>query len=256
MKKILIVEDEMITSLELKMKIENWGYSIAGVAKTAAEAIEMTMKSKPDMILMDVVLNGQQDGISAAEIIQRNMEIPIIYVTSYSSDMIMERAHQTSPYAYIIKPFDDNELKFAIELALKKHELKKEFREQNELYDIISKNSGDVIWILEISSSKFVYVSDSVEDLRGYTPEEVMTQSMEDVMTMESYQRISDGLPERIKSLLSGENELRVTKHQVNQTHKDGSIVPTEVVITFLNNEKGEIDRVMGISRKLNETPN
>lgn len=253
MKKILIVEDEMITSLELKMKIESWGYSIVDIAKTAAEAMNMTMNLKPDMIIMDVLLKGEEDGIFAAENIQKKYEIPIIYVTSYSSDMMMERAQKTSPYAYIIKPFDDNELKFAIELALKKHELKKEFKDQQEIYNIISKNSGDVIWILDIASSKFIYVSDSVEALRGYTPDEVLEQSMEDVMTYESYQRILNSLPDRIQAILSGDESLRVSKHFVDQTHKNGSIVPTEVVTSFLNNENGEIDRVMGVSRKLTE---
>jgi len=204
MKKILIVEDEMITSLEMRMKIESWGFSILDVVKSADKAVEMAIKFKPDLIIMDVVLSGELDGISAAENIQKNIEIPIIYVTAYSSEMIMERAHKTSPYAYIIKPFDDNELKFAIELAIKQHELKREFKEQQELHNIISRHSGDVIWIMDIATSKFIYVSDSVENLRGYTPQEVLEQSMEDVMTYESNQRILKSLPTHINAIMSG----------------------------------------------------
>lgn len=251
MKKILIVEDEMITSLEMRMKIESWGYSVLDSVKSSADAVETAIKNNPDLIIMDVVLSGNEDGISAAENIQKHTEIPLIYVTAYSSEMIMERAHKTSPYAYIIKPFDDNELKFAIELALKKHELKKEFDEKQELHRIISKNLGDVIWILDLDSSKFTYVSDSVEGLRGYTPEEVLEQSMEDVLTLESYQRIMKALPERIQAILSGDESLKVSKHIVVQTHKNGSEIPTEVVTSFLYNENGDVDRVLGVTRKL-----
>lgn len=256
MKKILIVEDEMITSLEMRMKIENWGYSIIDNINSSADAVEIAIKKRPDLIIMDVVLNGDEDGISAAENIQKHVDIPIIYVTAYSSDMIMERAHKTYPYAYIIKPFDDNELKFAIELALKKHELKKELKEQQELYSIISKNLGDVIWIMDLASSKFTYVSDSVEDLRGYTPDEVLEQSMEEVLTIESYQRVLKALPERVQAILSGDESLRVTKHLVDQTHKNGTTVPTEVVTSFLYNENGEVDRVLGVTRKLETSLN
>ncbi|ADZ09592.1 putative PAS/PAC sensor protein [Methanobacterium lacus] len=251
MKKILIVEDEMITSLEMRMKIESWGYSVLDNVKSSSDAVETAIKNKPDLIIMDVVLYGNEDGITAAENIQKHVDIPIIYVTAYSSEMIMERAHKTSPYAYIIKPFDDNELKFAIELALKKQELKKEFDEKQELHSIISKNLGDVIWILDLKSAKFNYVSDSVEGLRGYTPDEVLEQSMEDVLTKESYQRIMKALPERIQSILSGDESLKVSKHLVDQTHKNGSKIPTEVVTSFLYNENGEVDRVLGVTRKL-----
>jgi PAS domain S-box-containing protein len=254
MKKILIVEDEMITSLEMRMKIESWGYSILDTAKSSTDAVEIAIQNKPDLIIMDVVLSGDEDGITAAKNIQKHVDIPLIYVTAYSSDMIMERAHKTVPYAYIIKPFDDNELKFAIELALKKHELKREFKEQQELYSIISKNLGDVIWILDLASTKFTYVSDSVEDLRGYTTDEVLEQSLEDVLTIESYQRVLNALPERVQAILSGDESLRITKHLMDQTHKNGSIVPTEVVTSFLYNSNGEVDRVLGVTRKL-ETP-
>lgn len=255
-KKILVVEDEGITSLELKTKLQSWGYSVVGTATSAEEALEMTRKLQPDLITMDVFIRGDEDGIQAAENIQKEMEIPLIYLTAYSSDLIMERAHKTSPYAYIIKPFEDNELKFAIELALKKHNLKKELKEVQERYNLISENSGDVIWILDINSQKFVYVSRSVETLRGYSPEEVLEQSMEEVMTPESYKRISNNMPSYIKAILSGDESLKITAREVDQIHKNGSIVPTEVVVTFLTNEEGKIDRVLGVTRNLSKFRN
>ena len=127
-KKILIVEDESITSFELEMKVQRWGYSVVGISTSGDEAFKMAVELKPDLIIMDIMLNGVEDGVELMERIQDTIEVPFIYVTAHSSDTIMNRAHKTAPYAYIIKPFDDMELKFAIELAFYKYDLEKELK--------------------------------------------------------------------------------------------------------------------------------
>ena len=251
MEKILIVEDESITSFELKTKIENWGYSVVGIASTSEDVLKMISNLEPDLITMDITIRGEMDGIEVVEILQKTREIPIIYITAHSSDHIMERALKTSPYAFIIKPFADKELKFAIELALKKHSMKKELNNDQMIHKIISENSGDVIWILDIASNKFTYVSYSVENLRGYSPDEVLEQTMEEVMTIESYQRIIKNLPFYIQAILAGDESVRVTTHEIDQIHKNGSIIPTEVVTTLLTDDNGKIDRVLGVTRSL-----
>ncbi|MGB9201038.1 response regulator [Methanobacterium sp.] len=251
MEKILIVEDEGITSFELKTKIESWGYSVVGIASRSEDVLKMIQYLEPDLITMDITIRGEMDGIELVEILQKTREIPIIYVSAHSSDMIMERALKTSPYAFLIKPFADKELKFAIELALKKHNMKKELDNDQIIHKIISENSGDVIWILDIASNKFTYVSYSIENLRGYTPEEVLEQSLEEVMTPESYQKIIKNLPLYIRAIMTGDESARVTTHEVDQIHKDGSIIPTEVVTTLLTDDNGTIDRVLGVTRSM-----
>jgi PAS domain S-box-containing protein len=200
---------------------------------------------------MDITIRGEMDGIEVVEILQKTRDIPIIYVSAHSSDQIMERALKTSPYAFLIKPFADKEMKFAIELALKKHSMKNELSNDQSIHKIISENSGDVIWILDIELSKFIYVSYSVENLRGYTPEEVLEQSLEEVMTAESYQKIIENLPFYIQAIMTGDESARVTTHEIDQIHKDGSIIPTEVVTTLLTEDNGKIDRVLGVTRSL-----
>ena len=251
MEKILIVEDEGITSFELKTKIESWGYSVVGIASRSEDILKMIQYLEPDLITMDITIRGEMDGIEVVEILQKTREIPIIYVSAHSSDQIMERALKTSPYAFLIKPFADKELKFAIELAFKKHNMKNEMNNDQVIHKIISENSGDVIWILDIALSKFTYISDSVENLRGYTPEEVRKQSLEEVMTTESYQKIIKNLPLYIQAIMTGDESVRITIHKVDQIHKDGSIIPTEVVTTLLTDDNGKIDRVLGVTRSM-----
>jgi len=149
-KKILIVEDESITSFELEMKAQRWGYSVVGIAISGEEAFKMAIELKPDLIIMDIMINGMEDGVELIERIQSEIEVPFIYLTAYSSNTIMNRAHKTSPYAYILKPFDDKELKFAIELAFYKHDLEKELKKADKQYNDLMDNLMTGIFIADI----------------------------------------------------------------------------------------------------------
>jgi len=124
--KILIVEDEMILAMGLKKKLESFGYLVTDLASSSSEAIESVKKTPPNLVLMDIVLKGEMDGIDTAKFIVNLYDIPIIYFTAYADDEILEKAEKTCPYGYIIKPYKDNELKANIKMALYKHKAKKE----------------------------------------------------------------------------------------------------------------------------------
>ncbi len=126
-------------------------------------------------------------------------------------------------------------------------------KESEEKYRIISENTGDVIWVLDINSHKFSYVSPSVYKLRGYTVEEVLKQSLEEVMTPESYQFISDNLPSLIQSIIAGDDSALIKTKRIDQLHKNGTVVPTEVVTTPLINQEGQITQILGVSRDITE---
>ena len=119
--KVLIVEDERILAIGMKRKLENAGYTVTGTASSGEEAIENVKKTSPDLVLMDIVLKGDMDGIEAAQQIINLYNIPIIYLTAYADEEILERAMITEPYGYLLKPFNLNELKANIKMALYKH---------------------------------------------------------------------------------------------------------------------------------------
>jgi len=116
--KILVVDDEAIITMQLEERLHAMGYTVAGMAASGEDAIEKARRLSPDLILMDIVMPGRLNGIEAARTIIDEMDIPVVFVTSYADDAIIEKAKQVRPYGYIVKPFNELEIKAAIEVAL------------------------------------------------------------------------------------------------------------------------------------------
>lgn len=119
-KTILLVEDDNIIARVADWRLKSLGYEVCGRATTSAETMELVATHSPDLILMDINLQGDIDGIDTAQMIKERYNIPVVFVTSHSDGVTLERAKATNPDGFIIKPFDDNDLRVAIELALKK----------------------------------------------------------------------------------------------------------------------------------------
>ncbi|MBD0307630.1 MAG: response regulator, partial [Microcoleus sp. T1-bin1] len=119
---ILIVEDELLIAKNLSHKLESLGYQIVGIVSCGADAIQRAGEMKPDLILMDIVIKGDIDGIETAVIINQKFDIPIIYTTAYADDETLQRAENTGSYGYLLKPFKQRELHATIKIALSKHQ--------------------------------------------------------------------------------------------------------------------------------------
>jgi CheY-like chemotaxis protein len=117
---VLIVEDDNIIAQIADWRLKNLGYTVCGRAATGAEAMELLVKHKPDIVLMDINIKGDIDGIETAKMIKKEFSIPVVYVTSHSDGLTLERAKETKPEGFILKPFEDDDLRVAIEMALKK----------------------------------------------------------------------------------------------------------------------------------------
>ncbi|MDK2833886.1 MAG: two-component system, response regulator PdtaR [Methanolobus sp.] len=120
--KILVVEDENIIALNIKKKLKSFGYTVPAIVSTAEDAIKMTEITFPDLILMDVMLKGEMNGVQAIEEIRKKFDIPVIYLTAYSDDEVLERAKLTQPYGYVLKPFEEDDLRAVIEMALYRYQ--------------------------------------------------------------------------------------------------------------------------------------
>jgi len=115
---ILIVEDEAIVSMDLRYKLEALGYSVPAEIRSGEEAVDAASRLRPDVVLMDIRLSGEMDGIDAAAQIQRCFKIPVVYVTCHADENTLERAKTTKASGYILKPFDDAVLREVVEMAI------------------------------------------------------------------------------------------------------------------------------------------
>ena len=118
---ILVVEDEAVVAMDIQSKLKDLGYSVIALIRSGEEAVQTAREMRPDLILMDIYLQGDMDGISAAACIQECNPTPVVYTTAHGDEATLERAKMTEPLDYIIKPFDEQDLRAAIEVALNKH---------------------------------------------------------------------------------------------------------------------------------------
>ncbi len=137
---VLIVEDDKDTAKLIEKLLKNFGYIVAGIVATGKEAISKSEECKPDIVLMDIQLEGQMDGLETAKKIKLCSNIPVIYLTAYSDENKLKRAKVTEPFAYIIKPFKERELHANIQMALYKNETENKLKRMyRELQDSLAK---------------------------------------------------------------------------------------------------------------------
>lgn len=170
--KVLVVEDESIVSKDIQHSLKRLGYVICGASPTGEKAIKLAAEEQPDIVLMDIMLKGDMNGIEAAEIIKNEQKIPVIFLTAYADEATLAKAKITEPYGYIIKPFKEIDLHTSIEMALYKHKKETEVeKERDLLYSIVeSKSSQDFIFVK--SNSRLVKLNTKdicfIEALKDY----------------------------------------------------------------------------------------
>lgn len=124
--RIQVVEDNRLTAEDIKSSLEAMGYEVTSIAAYGEEAVERAAADRPDIIVMDIVLRGETDGIEAASRIRSLHGTPVIFLTAFAEEEMLERAQVVEPYGYLIKPFEVRELEFTIEMALYKSRVERE----------------------------------------------------------------------------------------------------------------------------------
>lgn len=169
---ILIVEDESIVAKDIQHSLKKLGYNVLGICSTGEDAINSAKDLKPDLVLMDIMLKGEMNGVEAAAQIREENNIPVIFLTAYADENTLNKAKVSEPFGYIIKPFKEIDLHTSIEMAIYKHEKESNLKEErNFLYSIVeNKEFKDILFVK--SNSKLVKVKTSdiffVEALKDY----------------------------------------------------------------------------------------
>ena len=143
--RILIVEDQVIVARDEQYTLEDLGYIVVGSSVTGEDAIAKAEEHQPDLVLMDIMLKGEMDGIEAAQQIRERFDIPVIFVTAYADRATLHRAKLIEPFGYILKPFEEADLRTNIEMALYKHEMEKRLKESERWLSATLRSIGDAV---------------------------------------------------------------------------------------------------------------
>ncbi len=380
MAKILIADDDFVTRMELSEMLDAAGHDLVGEAETGKEAIQLSRDLDPDLMIIDIVMPGELDGISAAEEIKRKSDTAIIFISGYGDPEYIERAKQVEPFGYVMKPFDEKEVKAFVEIALHKRDIERRLRksqahlsalfentedfimiadekgvpqsfnaayeniikevlgidmkpgiqphkllddpkavqywealhrrvlsgekftaeyrremipgearyfefsfspiiesgevrgfvevarditerkqgeaalqESEEKYRLLADNISDNIWILDLGTMRFSYVSPSVKNITGYSAEEATGFHLEDVLAPDSLERAAKTLSKELSDDGKDPNPSRSAILELEQFHKDGGTVWTEISTRFIRDAEGRPCFILGVTRDITE---
>jgi PAS domain S-box-containing protein len=175
-----VVEDEQIVALELKDRLTRIGHSVVGVVASGEEAIEHVRRLQPDLVLMDIKLQGEMDGIEAAETIRSETDIPVVYLTAFADETTLQRAKLTEPYGYILKPFQERELHVIIEVSLYRHRIARELRESEAFRSALLQCVGDGV-VATGPDGRVKFLNPLAEALTGWKEKEAVGRPLDEV---------------------------------------------------------------------------
>lgn len=168
--RILIVEDEAIIAMDLSQRLEVFGYDVTGIAASGDQALRLCYDTRPDLVMMDIVIRGDKDGIETAAMIRGRYDIPVVYLTAYSDLATLQRARETLPYGYLVKPFRPDDARATIEVALVKHRMERQLRQSERWFaktlhcvsdGVLATNEGGHVRLLNSVARQLLGVEDN-----------------------------------------------------------------------------------------------
>src|SRR6056297_2856488 len=181
--KVLIVEDERIIALDLKKRLERFGFPAPEIVSNGEEALTAAESLRPDIILMDIMLGGPIDGIDAAKTVKEKLNIPVIFLTAYSNENTLDRAKEAEPYGYILKPFKERELYTTIDIALYKFQVNKQLKQQERWLSAVLHSVEDGI-IATGHDGLIQFMNNVAETISGWHENEAKSHRIEEVFSL------------------------------------------------------------------------
>jgi diguanylate cyclase (GGDEF)-like protein/PAS domain S-box-containing protein len=244
-KRILVVEDESITAMSIEKSLIDMGYNVTSIVFSGEEAIKKIGEDNPDLVLMDISLRGEMDGIEAAGHIRSNFNIPVIYLTAHSEEKILKLAKVTEPFGYIVKPFDDRELGIAVEMALYKHKMEDALRESRNKYRTLFRNATDAIYLIDPDTQKIVDCNPTAAKTTGYTVRQLRTMTVSELHAADE-----EGIVSTVFNKLTKLGKISGISG-INQIRRDGKPVPIEINAATI--QLGDKNYWLGIFRDITD---
>lgn len=241
-KKILIVEDEGVVALSLQAVLKKMGYVVTGMAYTGKEAIRLATETTPDVILMDIHIKGDMDGIEATEKINEFADIPVIFLTAYADDETVKRALKTRSHSYLVKPYNPRELYSNIELAIYKRRLRDRVGTHRENIELALTKLSDPGIIIDLKD-RIVYASPSAEVFTGWKVDEMVGNNIFDVLDI-TLSKI-DGLPDDTLSKVLSLNAMNYLPPLAVIKMKSGKIRTVDLRVGLVKDDLDEHKNIL-----------
>jgi len=235
---ILIVEDESIIAEDIHDSLQNLGYAAAATASSGEEAIAKAEEIHPNLVLMDIKLEGAMDGVEAARHIRSRFDIPVIYLTAYADEETLEQAKTTESYGYILKPFQERELRASVEMALYKHQMESKSREKERWLATTLKSIGDAV-IATDRKERITFMNPVAETLTGWKEKDALGKDLTEVFSIENKQTGILAESPAAKALRKG--DIVGLENHTTLIAKDGTETPILDSAAPIRDEKGSI---------------
>src|SRR4030095_4589138 len=248
--RIMVVEDEGIIAQDIKNCLEGLGYSVPEVVFTGREAIQRAEELRPDLVLMDIVLKGEIDGIETASEIRRKYNIPIVYLTAYEDDKTLRRAKLTEPLVYILKPFEERYLRSSIEMALYKHKMETQLKQNERWLSTVLKSVGEAVIVTD-DNARVQYMNPTAENLTGWKLFEITGKDIEDVFILID-EKTKEPVENPVKKVLS-ENIIIGRNNHTILISRDASELFIDYSASPMKDDKGRITGVVFIIQDISD---
>jgi len=239
---IMVVEDSGIVALDIKQCLLSLGYQVPAVVSSGEEAVDKAIEFGPDLVLMDIMLKGDMDGIEAAAEIRSRLNIPIIYLTAYSDRETLKKAKITEPFGYIIKPFEERALHTTIEMALYKSDMDKKLRENKKWLRTTLTSIGDAV-IATDKEGHVTFMNPVAENLTGWQQEEARGKSLEEIFNI-----INESTGNRVENpvvkVLRAGTIVGLANHTL-LVRRDGKQIPIDDSAAPIKDDQGNINGVV-----------
>jgi len=244
--KILIVEDEWIIANDIKSSLKDLGYSVVAVVATGKEAIEKSETKSPDLVLMDIVLQGEIDGIQAASHIMSCLDIPIVYLTAYTDDAVLKQAKKSGAYGYLVKPFKDREMQATIEMALYKHQMEKMLKQSESRLLTTLRSINDAV-ISTDRGGAVTFMNPLAKSLTGFKSKHAKGRHLKDIFNIKSNE------PEFLNTTVNNiiQEGLVISQAQYFLFNKDNTPINIELSSAPITDDKENISGLVIVFRDI-----
>ena len=240
--KILIVEDDAIEAMDIRINLENMGYEVSAVTSSGEEAFQKISQSMPDLVLIDIIIKGKMNGVELAQKLKDMYDLPFIYLTSNSEEKTLEKAKLTEPFGYVIKPFDVIELKYTIEIGLYKHKMEKKLESRLHYFKNVFDNAPIGIFHSTIEG-KFIRVNKALAYMLGYSNQKELIIEVNKSNVADKLYHDPDKRPDFVANALL-DDEWHTYKNEY--IRKDETIMIGELCFRSIRNDDGTIKYLEG----------